>query len=105
MKVIHNRILPFGKKYYAINLFGVIFAKGPCNPVMLNHEAIHTAQMRELLYIPFYILYVAEWIWLLIKTRNPYEAYSSISFEKEAYANERNPGYLKERKKFSSFRY
>ena len=30
MKIIYNRLIPVGKRYYAINLFGVLFAKGPC---------------------------------------------------------------------------
>lgn len=85
MKVIRNRFIPFGKNFYAINLFGVMFAKGPVNDVTLNHEKIHTAQMKELLFIPFYIWYVLEWVFKLIIYRNSLKAYYEISFEKEAY--------------------
>ncbi|MDE6237508.1 MAG: hypothetical protein K2M45_06530 [Muribaculaceae bacterium] len=104
MKIIHNRLIPFGKRYYAINLFGIIFAKGKCSAVTINHEAIHTAQMRELLYIPFYLFYLLEWLIRLVQYRSFYQAYLNISFEREAYAYERDLSYLSSRPRFQSFR-
>ena len=105
MKIIRNRILPFGKKYYAINLFGILFAKGPCGAITINHERIHTAQMKELIFIPFYIFYILEWLIRLLQYRNSFTAYRNISFEREAYANESNPDYLSKRKPYSFLRY
>ena len=105
MKVIRNKILPFGKDYYAINLFGVVFAKGPCNTRTLNHEAIHTAQMKELLYVPFYLWYGIEWLLRLIQYHTLFAAYRNVSFEREAYANDGNPRYLKGRSPFAFLRY
>lgn len=105
MKIIRNRILPFGKKYYAINLFGILFAKGPCGAITINHERIHTAQMKELLFIPFYIFYILEWLIRLLQYRNSFTAYRNISFEREAYANESNPDYLSKKKPYSFLRY
>ena len=87
MKVIYNNLIPF-KGFDAMNLFGVVFARNEykdLDKVVLNHEAIHTAQMKELLYIFFYIIYVIEWLILLFKYGK--KAYRNISFEKEAYAN------------------
>lgn len=55
MKIIYNKLIPF-KGFAAINLFGVLFARKECKPLSertINHEAIHTAQMRELLYVGF----------------------------------------------------
>lgn len=101
MKIIYNRLIPFGKNLYAINLFGILFAKGPCNAVIINHEKIHTAQMREMLFLFFYLAYVAEWIVRLIQYRNPMRAYNNISFEREAYANQRNMNYLRERRPYA----
>ena len=80
MKVIRNKILPFGKKFLAINLFGIVFAKGDCDDYVLNHECIHTAQMREWIYLPFYILYLLEWVLNYIKYRDHLKAYHAISF-------------------------
>lgn len=107
MKIIRNRLLPIGKDFYAINLFGILFVKpyASLNPVLLNLERIHSRQMRELLYIPFYILYVAEWLLRLVQKRGDgYLAYRSISFEKEAYENERKLDYLHKRPRFAQWR-
>lgn len=92
MKIIENSLIPF-KGFLAINIFGVIFIRkgGVLNEVVLNHEQIHTAQMKELGYVGFYILYLIEWIIRLFINKN---AYKSISFEKEAFENERNLDYL-----------
>lgn len=83
MKVIYNKIIPF-KGYKCINLFGVLFVRKGCTmrESDYNHEAIHTKQMKELLYVPFYILYILEWLYRLTQKGN---AYKNISFEKEAY--------------------
>ena len=96
--VIYNTLIPF-KGYKAINLFELIFVRKECNfnDVDLNHERIHSAQMRELLYIGFYLWYLFEWLFLLIKYRSTHKAYRNIRFEKEAYAHEDDKYYLKYR--------
>lgn len=105
MKVIYNKIIPFGRKFHAINLFGVLFAKGPCNRIVINHESIHTAQIRELWYIPFYILYLLEWLVRLALCRNSFKSYMNISYEREAYANEADLDYLGKRRRFAFLNY
>lgn len=52
MMVIYNNILPV-KGFKCINLFGVLFVrKGlKMTDVDFNHEAIHTKQMKEMLYV------------------------------------------------------
>ena len=59
-----------GGTYLAICLFGFIFAVRPLNEAEYNHERIHAAQQRELLYLPFFLWYVAEWLVLLLKYRD-----------------------------------
>ena len=88
MKVVYNNLIPF-KGYKAINLFGIVFARkgAVLTDKDLNHEAIHTAQMKEMLYLLFYVWYVVEWIVRLFGKGN---AYRNISFEQEAYANDDN---------------
>lgn len=105
MLIIYNRIFPLGKKFYAINLFGVLFAKRPCDQIMINHEKIHSRQIIELLWIPFYLIYCFEWLIKLIYYRNGFEAYKNLSFEREAYKNQDNLSYLKKRKLFSFLKY
>lgn len=70
--------------------------------VDFNHEAIHTKQMKEMLYVFFYLWYVIEWIVRLFKRGN---AYRNISFEREAYSNQCYLKYNKERKRFAWLEY
>lgn len=110
MRIIRNSIIPF-KGFAAINLFGVVFVRKEIQPqfnvtqrywdIMLNHELIHTAQMKELLYIPFYLWYVFEWLIRLAIYRDTRKAYRNISFEREAYTNQYNTAYTVKRNKFA----
>lgn len=104
MKTIVNRFIPF-KGFKAINLFGVVFVRRgtKLKPYSLNHEAIHTAQMKELFYISFYLIYVAEFLYHLVRKRNWMKAYRSISFEREAFANQSNYHYLDNRESFAQW--
>lgn len=102
MKIIYNNIIPF-PGFAAINLFGVLFVR---KGVILtdrikNHEAIHTAQMKELWYIGFYTFYVLEWIVKLCVLKKFKESYASLSFEREAYENDYKPDYLNYRVKYT----
>jgi len=113
--IIRNRFFPF-TPFSAINFCGIIFVrKGlPFSPTDLRHELIHSRQQRELLYIPFFVLYLSEWLWHLLQTRPLHHlfraesllrAYFRISFEREAYAHQKEPDYLCNRTLFAWFRY
>lgn len=106
MKIIRNKYIPFAG-YKAINMFGILFVRGnvKLSETDINHEAIHTAQMREMLYIIFYIWYVIEWLIRLIQFRNSYMAYRNTSFEREAYQNQEDLYYLKGRKFYRFLKY
>ncbi len=67
------------------------------NAVLIRHELIHIRQQLELLILPFYICYLANYFYNLIKYKNHYKAYLNIVFEKEAYANDKNENYIKKR--------
>lgn len=108
MKIIYNQILPT-KGFVAINIFGFVFARKKYAPLSLktiNHEAIHTVQMKETLYIFFYLWYGIEWFirWLCYGF-NSNKAYRNISFEREGYSNDSNLGYLKIRTNYSWIKY
>lgn len=101
MKIIYNSLIPF-KGFSAINLFGVVFARNEYKELsqrILNHEAIHTAQMREMAYVFFYIWYLVEWLIKLFRYGR--KAYDNISFEREAYTYQFDYSYLKKRKRFA----
>ncbi len=100
MRVIYNRAIPFGRKFRAINLFGVVFSKVPCDGTIINHERIHSAQMREMAYLPFYLAYGIEWLIRFLACRDGHRAYREISFEREAYQNQSDPGYLQRRRRY-----
>jgi len=65
------------------------------NEVFMNHERIHIKQQIELLILPFYLWYVIEYLYRLIQYKDRKQAYLNISFEREAYKNERDLNYLK----------
>lgn len=111
MKVVKNNIIPF-RGFAAINLFGIIFVRKDYKfrskqeyLRMMQHEAIHSQQMQELLYLPFYILYLSEWLIRLIIYRKPYQAYRNISFEREAYHNQDKTHYIQYRKRYAFIYY
>jgi len=95
--------LPLKKNYYAICLFGFIFSRRPLDSVEVNHESIHAAQQRELLYLPFFIWYGIEWLVLYFKYKNVTQAYYHIRFEQEAYAHEYDLEYLKNRRHYAYY--
>ncbi len=94
MVLIYNNIIPF-KGFKAITIWPFIFARCKMSEIDINHENIHGRQQLELLIIPFYIIYLIEWI---------FKGYRNISFEKEAYDNEDNLDYLKTRKWFAQWK-
>ena len=105
MKIIHNKWIPFGRCKKAINLYGFIFTKQHLSRVDENHEYIHTLQQRELLFVFFYLFYVTEWIVRVIQTRSLIKGYLRISFEREAYENQRLLDYRETRKFFAWRKY
>ena len=99
LKIVRTQILPF-KGFTAINLLGMLFVHPGVylSDELMNHERIHTAQQREMLFVFFYIAYFVEWMMRLPMRGN---AYRNISFEREAYANQRNLDYLKHRRLYA----
>lgn len=125
MKIIKNSIIPF-KGYLAINLFGTLFVRSEYayklelesyKAKVLNHESIHTEQMKDFArFLPnflqqyiggivFYIIYFFEWLFKVIFMYPfSHKAYINISFEKEAYNNEKDLNYIQNRKIFAQWR-
>jgi hypothetical protein len=75
------------------------------NAVLMNHERIHLRQQLELLVLPFFIWYGIEFLVRLWQYKNVNRAYKNISFEREAYTNEKDLYYLKQRSFGSWFKY
>ena len=122
LKLKYSKWLPFGN-YYAITIFNNLIRRDkyknrPISKITYNHESIHLQQELdfvfgcEKLYVLggciFYILYFLEWLVKLIIsifTLGKVKAYRSISFEQEAYDNQNNLNYLKNRKRFNWIKY
>lgn len=94
MKIIRTKHFPFGD-YSTINLFGVLFTK----------EAIHTAQMREMGYIFFYLWYAIEYLLIRAFHKKQSGAYHDVSFEEEAHKYDTCPGYLYTRGHYAWIKY
>lgn len=69
--------------------------------VIRNHELIHHRQQVELLIIPFYVLYLINYLINRWRYSGHYAAYRNIIFEREAYAHENDLQYLQHRKSFA----
>lgn len=99
MLVVSDRAIWFfelilGKGIRGLAFFPFIFIPSTTvvDDVLINHERIHLRQQLELGIIPFYI-------WYLIALYRV--GYMNISFEREAYSNEKNLTYLKKRCTFA----
>ncbi|WP_222981532.1 hypothetical protein [Flagellimonas meishanensis] len=98
----------FYKNYVGLSLWPFIILKEDSlktDEVLINHERIHLKQQRELLIVPFYIWYILEWLFRTLLYLDSYRAYQNISFEREAYAHERDMVYLSQRKTFGFLDY
>ena len=104
-RIIENGLLP-PEGFSAINL-GWIFTRDErlLSDNLMRHEAIHTLQAREMLYIFHFLLYGLEYLVKLCICRNADTAYKSISTEQEAYYNSRNLNYREERKWYAFRKY
>ena len=104
--IVTKYLIPKG--YHGLTIFPFVFIKyrnDQNNLVLLNHEKIHLRQQQELLILPFFIWYFFEYIFRLFQYMNHNLAYRNISFEREAYANESQFNYLKNRVFWQFFMY
>ncbi len=101
---IVTRFIP----YSAMAVYPFIFIKQremESDAVLIHHEKIHHRQQLELLLVPFYLIYLINYLYNLLVFRNHYKAYKEIVFEREAFAMEHNFDYLRNRKPFAFTRF
>jgi hypothetical protein len=96
--ILFKYLTPRG--FRGLTFFPFVFIKNKedvLDKVFVNHEKIHLRQQIELLVIPFYVWYGIEFLirWIITKDKNV--AYRNISFEKEAYTNEKDLNYIESR--------
>ena len=108
IKIIYNSRIPGLLSIFinigAITLYPYIIYRNKeeeISETIKRHEMIHIIQQKELWVIGFYLLYVFYWLKNLMKGQNSSVAYYNIPFEIEAYKNQDNLDYLKNRPKHS----
>ena len=128
-KLVFNDVIPFSG-FLAMTLWPFIFVRKELakkySTVVNNHEHIHAEQQNEmllvgiilaavmfifiglwaLLFLPIFLwLYILEWLIKIPVYGSSHKAYRSISFEREAYANEKDLTYLANRRHFIWLKY
>lgn len=105
MFIVNKNLVPKG--YTAITLFPFIIFKNKRSITqgIISHEKIHLRQQAEMLILPFYIWYALEYLIKKNKYKTKFNTYKNLSFEREAYDNDANLDYLKQRKFYSWFKY
>ncbi|MEN3325099.1 hypothetical protein VP395_15280 [Mariniflexile soesokkakense] len=106
MIIISKYLVPKG--YLGFACYPCVFLKSKelrTDSILLNHENIHLRQQKEMLLIPFYLIYSVEFLIRFIQYENWHIAYRNISFEREAYTNETHLDYLNQRKSWSFLKY
>ena len=107
MKIIRvkTKLFPQGYKAITIGPFVITKPNTVLDPIDIQHENIHWTQEKEMLIIPFFLWYVIEFFIRLIIYRNWNKAYKNISFEQEAYNNQEDSEYIKNRKHYNWIKY
>lgn len=106
MILVSQYLVPKG--YLGLTCYPFVFLKFEnlkTNTRLLNHENIHLKQQLELLILPFFLVYFIEFLVRLFQYKKWDLAYRNISFEREAYINESDLEYLKQRRFWCFLRY
>ena len=105
MKIRYIKYIPFGKQ--DIVIYPYIFWLSGFTPTikLRRHAYIHIEQQKECLWIFFFLIYAVEFLIKFLFKWNIEKAYRNISFEREAYTNQADKNYLKNRKRFAWIKY
>lgn len=110
-KFVENSKIPVLLSYIApIDIWAISFGfwvwcRGSLSESTRRHETIHFQQQLELLFVAHWVLYGLFWLRGLIKYRKGKLAYRESPFEREAYLNELDVDYLKNRPRFNWVKY
>jgi hypothetical protein len=110
--IYENSKIPYYLSYFApINIWAISFGiwiicRGKLSEKLLRHEMIHYKQQLELAFVGQWLLYLLFHVINLTKFKgNGKKAYFENPFEREAYQNDQDPNYLKNRPKFAWVKY
>ncbi len=103
---IENSIIPKVLSFFApieinaISIFPFVFSRGLMSDTTKRHETIHFQQQLETLVLGFYLIYFYDYLRARLKGKTGKDSYLSIRAEVEAYYNEMDVNYLKNRKRW-----
>lgn len=90
----------------AIFPFIIIRSEKDMEPWLINHERIHLKQQIEMFFVGLVVLNILETIYSVIFLKKSFaKAYRWRASEQEAYRNQNNLSYLKDRKVWAMFNY
>lgn len=96
--IVSKYLIPKGYRGMTVFPFVIVRTKKEAGfAVLMHHEKIHIRQQLELLVLPFFVWYGLEYLVRMVQYKDKNKAYRNISFEREAYANEKDLIYLKTR--------
>jgi hypothetical protein len=104
--IISKYLIPRG--YIGMTLYPFIILKYKLDKEdenLMNHEKIHIRQQLEMLIVPFFIWYGLEYVYRFVQYRDASQAYRNLSFEREAYKNEKDLDYVKKRSFWNFLKY
>lgn len=114
------QILTLGQNFAGITIgvFVIFKDRNVATPKVLNHEHIHVKQQVELLFVGMWLPYALSYFYNRLKlafniklpiatsySSTHMKAYRNIIFEREAYDNDNNLAYIKNRKPFAWLAY
>lgn len=94
-----------------IMLYPFCIVNNKKNKNLVRHEKIHFKQANELWVIPFYVMYLIDYLNQKKKVKHlnanirHHIAYRAMYFEQEAFMNDYKPDYLTTRPKFNWKKY
>ncbi len=109
--ILENSKLPIWLSYIApidvgaFSFFIIVASRGTMSERTKRHETIHYKQQLEMLFIFQWIMYGFYHLKGLLSGLSGDEAYYVTPFELEAYENDDNSNYLKERKSYAWLSY
>lgn len=94
------------RPFAGISLCGIIIFRRDAHvgSADIHHELIHFRQQCEWLFVGFFVVYVLEFGYHLLRQRDWMKAYRAISFEREAYRHQQDIDYLNHRPLWANYR-
>lgn len=99
---ILERVIPMDIQ--AVTIFFLVFCRGTPSERIRRHETIHFQQYLETLVIGFFIIYAWDYIQGRRAGLDGWDTYLNLRAEREAWENDRVPGYLAVRKRWAWIR-